>query len=320
MNLMRSLMFGVLCMFGTHVVGQDVVNSKRPMLRPLALEALWSGSKAPVISLRPKLRPSTIGRSETAVVVQKAVIEQTITEDIIVAPTVKKAKEAEQITAAVKKRRTNPIASLFSKQRTSRPKHRPKGLRTALLDRSKRKKSVKYGKKGSVCGVPGIRGYSVKRIGSKGGCGIAAPVKINEVDGVKLTREALVGCDTAKALYNWVQQDAKPAVGRKGGGLGKIQMIAGYACRNRNSAKKGRLSEHAKGNAVDIAGFVLKDGTTMTVLKGWRSKAHGPTLKSLHKSACGPFKTVLGPNANRFHQDHFHFDVAKHRGGSTYCR
>jgi hypothetical protein len=102
--------------------------------------------------------------------------------------------------------------------------------------------------------------------------------------------------------------------------LAKVQVIGGYACRNRNSAKGGRLSEHAKGNALDIGGFVLKDGTTMSVLKGWRSRAHGSTLKRMHKKACGPFKTVLGPNANRFHQDHFHFDVAKHRGGGTYCR
>ena len=82
----------------------------------------------------------------------------------------------------------------------------------------------------------------------------------------------------------------------------------------------GEGGRHAKGNALDIGGFVLKDGTTMSVLKGWRSRAHGSTLKRMHKKACGPFKTVLGPNANRFHQDHFHFDVAKHRGGGTYCR
>jgi len=39
----------------------------------------------------------------------------------------------------------------------------------------------------------------------------------------------------------------------------------------------------------------------------------------MHRAACGPFGTVLGPNADRFHQDHFHFDTARHRSG-PYCR
>jgi len=182
------------------------------------------------------------------------------------------------------------------------------------------KKPVKYRKKGSVCGINGLRGYHVKRIAGKGGCGIKSPVKLTEVDGVKMTREVSISCDAARAFYTWVQRSAKPTVGRKGGGLAKVQIIGGYACRNRNSSKNGRLSEHAKGNALDIAGFVLEDGTTMSVLRDWRGQSHGPTLKSLHKTACGPFKTVLGPKANKFHLDHFHFDVAKHRGGGTYCR
>ena len=45
----------------------------------------------------------------------------------------------------------------------------------------------------------------------------------------------------------------------------------------------------------------------------------GKALKKMHKIACGPFGTVLGPNANRFHRDHFHFDTARYRSGS-YCK
>ena len=107
-----------------------------------------------------------------------------------------------------------------------------------MLDTSKPgrvKKAVKYRKKGSVCGINGLRGYHVKRISGKGGCGVANPVKLTEVDGVKMTREVSIGCDTAKAFYSWIQKGAKPAVGKKGGGLAKVQVIGGYACRNRNS-------------------------------------------------------------------------------------
>ena len=98
-----------------------------------------------------------------------------------------------------------------------------------------------------------------------------------------------------------------------------IKVVAHYACRTRNNKKGARISEHGKGRAVDIAAINLNDGSQMTVLNGWRSAKNGPALKRMHKAACGPFGTVLGPNADRYHQDHFHFDTARYRSG-PYCR
>jgi hypothetical protein len=63
----------------------------------------------------------------------------------------------------------------------------------------------------------------------------------------------------------------------------------------------------------------MRDGSRVTVLSGWNDPEDGRLLRRLHRGACGPFGTVLGPNSDRFHQDHFHFDVARHRGG-PYCR
>ena len=80
-----------------------------------------------------------------------------------------------------------------------------------------------------------------------------------------------------------------------------------------------RLSEHGKGRAIDISGLVLANGEVITVLKGWRQPGESKLLKTLHKAACGPFGTVLGPNSDRFHQDHFHFDTARYRSGA-FCR
>ena len=71
--------------------------------------------------------------------------------------------------------------------------------------------------------------------------------------------------------------------------------------------------------ATLAAEFHLKDGTVITLLKGWNHPEHGKLLRQMHKRACGPFGTVLGPESDRFHKDHFHFDVARHRGG-PYCR
>ncbi|KAB7610469.1 extensin family protein [Amylibacter sp. SFDW26] len=184
--------------------------------------------------------------------------------------------------------------------------------------RKKRKEKTRVSRKGSVCGVPSIKGTNGARIFGKGGCGVANPVSVTEVSGVALTRPLVVNCTTAKRFNSWVSRSAKPVVGRQGGGLQTIQIIGGYSCRTRNSKRGAKLSEHAYGNAVDIAGFKLRDGTIYSVKKNWRGRG-STTLRRLHKTACGPFGTVLGPNANRAHADHFHFDIAKHRGGA-YCR
>ena len=60
-------------------------------------------------------------------------------------------------------------------------------------------------------------------------------------------------------------------------------------------------------------------GTVVSVLQGWKSSRWSKAMRRVHKSACGPFGTVLGPKADRYHQDHFHMDTARYRSGS-YCR
>lgn len=169
----------------------------------------------------------------------------------------------------------------------------------------------------SVCGERDIIGVPVDRI-SFGSCGIKDPVRLTNVAGVSLSNGAIVNCDTALALRKWLDKSAKPALKRKGGGLISVRVAASYACRTRNSRAGAKLSEHAKGNAIDISSFTLKNGTSLSVLKNWRS-GESKAFKKMHKGACGTFGTVLGPNADKYHQDHFHFDVARHRNGA-YCR
>ncbi len=175
-------------------------------------------------------------------------------------------------------------------------------------------------RRGSVCGVRAIRGQAIKTIpGRLPGCGVSDPVRITEVAGVRLSQASVMDCTTAKALNTWVEHGAKPAVGRLGGGLVGLRVVAHYACRTRNNQPGARISEHGKGHAIDIAGFVLRNGVTLTVLNGWRDPVQGKVLKAIHRAACGPFGTVLGPKSDRFHQDHFHLDTARYRGG-PYCR
>lgn len=173
---------------------------------------------------------------------------------------------------------------------------------------------------GSVCGDARLQG---KAIGTKTGrlkaCSVPNAVQISSVSGIKLTQKAIVDCTTAKALAKWVDHSLVPQARKSGKSVAKIQVIGHFSCRTRNGQAGEKLSEHAKGRALDIAGFEFTDGSKYTLLKDWRTSKGGKFLKPLHRGACGPFGTVLGPNANKFHQDHFHFDTARYRSGS-YCR
>ncbi|MEW9919684.1 extensin family protein [Marimonas sp. MJW-29] len=174
--------------------------------------------------------------------------------------------------------------------------------------------------KGAVCGDIDIQGEKVGRVtGNIKGCVVEDAVRIRSVSGVGLSQKSVMDCKTAGALKSWIEGSAKPALSKKGGGLKSIHVAAHYACRTRNNQKGAKLSEHGKGRAIDISAFRLRDGTEVSVLTGWRAQRFSDALKRMHKGACGPFGTVLGPNANRFHRDHFHFDTARYRSG-TFCR
>lgn len=174
--------------------------------------------------------------------------------------------------------------------------------------------------RGGLCGDPRIRGEKLKPIRAKtAGCGIAEPVRVSEVDGVTLSQQSIMDCDTARTLRAWVSDSLKPALKFRGGGVTSLKVAAHYSCRTRNSQKGAKISEHGKGHAIDIAAFTLADGSSLTVKEGWNKRSDRKILERLHASACGPFGTVLGPESDRFHKDHFHLDTARHRGGS-YCR
>lgn len=202
-----------------------------------------------------------------------------------------------------------------------RPAARPKGLLAALRSGAGDGSSVSAGAtmKGAVCGVPTIKGKKINDIpGRIKGCGVSNPVKITSVAGVRLTMHPTIDCPTAQALDTWVKSGVIPAIGRRGGGLAEVKIVAHYACRTRNNQPGAKISEHGRGRAVDVAGFVLKNGETLTVLEDWRS-GDASIMRAAHAKACGPFGTVLGPKSDRFHQDHFHVDTASYRGG-PYCK
>lgn len=206
------------------------------------------------------------------------------------------------------------LASAVLIPHSVRPTPRPDSIvKKAMAKQAERKR-------GAVCGDLDIQGTEVGAVPGKiRGCGVGAAVRVRAVSGISLSQQSVMDCTTAKALKSWVDKGLKPAVGTKGGGVAQIRIAGHYSCRTRNNQKGAKISEHGRGRAVDISGFTLHDGAQVTVLRDWGSRTYGKMLKTMHRKACGPFGTVLGPNANVFHRDHFHFDTARYRSGS-YCR
>lgn len=175
----------------------------------------------------------------------------------------------------------------------------------------KKKKKEKVSAKGSVCGVAAIKGEPIAPITSKiKGCGLADGVRVTSVSGVRLSMAITVDCATAKALNTWIDQVVQPAYGNA---VVEVKIAGHYICRSRNNVKGAKVSEHGRGKAVDIGGFVLSDGQSLTVVKNYNK-----TMRKVHKQACGLFGTTLGPGSDGYHEDHLHLDTASHR--SPYCR
>ncbi len=160
-----------------------------------------------------------------------------------------------------------------------------------------------------------------------GGCVVPAVYAISSVGGgraVTLSPEAELNCAMTDRLDSFVEEVIEPAAREfletEITGLG----IAGsYICRTRNGQPDTKQSEHGTANAVDVARFVLADGRTISVLEDWADEgAAGDFLRAVHGKACGPFTTVIGPDGDEYHQDHFHLDLQKRGadGQTTFCQ
>lgn len=176
----------------------------------------------------------------------------------------------------------------------------------------------------SICGVSlanmGVTAVALETI-EEGRCGVTAPVEVASLDGgaVDISGEAIIGCATAEAFAGWVEDSVEPlALEKLGGKLTALRIVAGYDCRNRNNLSDTKLSEHGKGNAIDIAAFEIEGRGWVTV--GQTTGVEDDFIVAVRASACGPFKTVLGPGSDPYHSDHLHVDLAQRRNGGTYCK
>jgi len=158
-------------------------------------------------------------------------------------------------------------------------------------------------------------------IGGAGGCGIAAPVLVSSFGAVKVNPPAKLNCNLALATYKWLTDKAQPIARDKyKSAIVAIQQYSSYTCRSRRGAGTSRISEHAFGNALDVASFTLASGKKISIGKDWSTAGlifgldtDATFLNDVHKGACDSFATVLGPRYNKAHANHFHMDMG--RGG-----
>ena len=199
-----------------------------------------------------------------------------------------------------------------------RPAKRPPGLNDKTLAAApvapvKPGKQGVVSQKGSVCGDPSIKGETLAPITARiKECGVSEPVKITSVAGVRLSQAATMDCPTARALKTWVERGVEPAYGK--GKVVELKVAGHYICRTRNHRAGAKISEHGRGRAIDISGFTFSNGKTVMVQGNFDK-----TMRKAHKAACGIFGTTLGPGSDGMHEDHLHFDTARHRNG-PYCR
>lgn len=159
-------------------------------------------------------------------------------------------------------------------------------------------------------------------LGGPSVCGALRPYDVSASSSgrVSLKPAATLQCSMLPAVDHWIATVVEPAARRYfGANLVEIKVAASYSCRPRNGIWGERLSEHGHANAIDIAQFYLSDGTRVSVKEGWNgSSAEQAFLREVHSGACRGFTTVLGPNADSYHRDHFHMDLARHGRDGTY--
>ena len=123
-------------------------------------------------------------------------------------------------------------------------------------------------------------------------------------------------CALAAGLALWRRDVVAPAAQRRfGQPLASINPFGGaYACRRIAGRPDGRWSEHAHANAIDVGGFTLADGRTITIVQSWRAPtAESAFLHDVRDGGCRIFQGVLSPDYNRAHANHLHLDMGAYK-------
>jgi hypothetical protein len=148
-----------------------------------------------------------------------------------------------------------------------------------------------------------------------------SPQVTGAVGPVGVRPPATLACPIVSALDQWIDTAVQPAAMRWFGvPVVEIKQISAYSCRGMNGNPYAQISEHAFGNALDIAEFSLADGRRVSVQYGWHGMPEEQGfLHDVQAAACAQFSTVLAPGANAYHYNHIHVDLMRHASGRHLC-
>ncbi|GGF82850.1 hypothetical protein GCM10007301_48720 [Azorhizobium oxalatiphilum] len=159
-------------------------------------------------------------------------------------------------------------------------------------------------------------------VAARPGCSLPSPVQLSGVrldDGttVTLSPAAILRCDAAAAITQWVREDLSRAAQDLGSPLDTVRVAASYDCRPRNRVAGAKMSDHGQGIAMDVGGVVLQDKRVFAVKDNGLPMALQASMKA---SMCARFTTVLGPGSDGYHEDHVHVDLAQRYLNIRLCR
>jgi hypothetical protein len=154
---------------------------------------------------------------------------------------------------------------------------------------------------------------STAAVGGYGGVGA--------LGAVALSPPATLACPVVSVLDHWIAESVQPAALHWfGQPVIEIKQISAYSCRGMNGDPRAKISEHAFGNALDIATFILADGHKITVQGGWKGAPEEQGfLRDVQAAACDQFTTVLAPGSNAFHYNHIHVDLMRRASRRRSC-
>lgn len=160
------------------------------------------------------------------------------------------------------------------------------------------------------------------RLIGPGACGGGDMVELSAVllagnAPVMIKPAPVLRCAMAESLTAWVHDEAAPRIAKTGKVLQTVDTYDDFDCRGRNRVRGARLSEHGKGNAVDVRSLTLADGG---VIRLTDMKAPKELRVALRETVCTRFTTVLGPGSDGYHEEHIHLDLAERSNGYRICQ
>jgi hypothetical protein len=148
------------------------------------------------------------------------------------------------------------------------------------------------------------------------GCGIPHGVIVTKgPTGITYSGPLMIDCSLALTLPSVEKVIQEEAARHLGQPITRITTLGTYSCRSVRGWKD-RISQHALGDAMDMAAFTPKKGQAASVMRDYQVGVDEPTtprgkfLRAIYGRLWseGGVTRVLGPEWDAAHRDHFHLD------------